>query len=32
MEKGEIMSEVPKKANELVEKIRIDMDEFCKNR
>jgi len=30
MEKGEIMSEIPKKAKELVEKLGIDLDMLCK--
>ena len=30
MEKSEIMSEIPKKARELVEKLGIDLDMLCK--
>ena len=32
MENGEIMSEIPKKARELVEKLGIDLSMLCKNR
>ncbi len=32
MENGEIMSEVPKKARELVEKLGIDLNMLCKDR
>ena len=32
MEYGEIMSEIPKKARELVEKLEIDLSMLCKNR
>ena len=31
MEKGEIMSEIPKRARELVEKLGIDLSMLCKN-
>ena len=30
MEKSEIMSEIPKKSRELVEKLEIDLDILCK--
>ncbi|MCL4334946.1 MAG: IS1634 family transposase, partial [Candidatus Thermoplasmatota archaeon] len=30
MEKSEIMSEIPKKSRELVEKLEIDLDMLCK--
>ena len=32
LEKSEIMSEIPKKARELVEKLEIDLSMLCKNR
>jgi hypothetical protein len=31
MEKSEIMSKIPKKSRELVEKLEIDLDMLCKN-
>jgi transposase len=31
MESGEIMSEIPKKSRELVEKLHIDLSMLCKN-
>ena len=30
MERSEIMSEIPKKARELVEKLKLDLDMLCK--